>query len=84
MFGTLQDRLVKELKHAGLRHMATAKQWIREIYLPRHNGRFAKPAAVADKAFVAADPCVLVETLCVEDERVVGRDYTVTYRGLHL
>jgi len=84
MFGTLQDRLVKELKHAGLRDMATANQWIREIYLPRHNGRFAKPAAVTAKAFVAADPCILVETLCIEDERVVARDNTVTYRGLHL
>jgi hypothetical protein len=84
MFGTLQDRLVKELKHAGLRDIATANQWIREVYLPRHNGRFAKPAAVAEKAFVAVDPELLSEMLCIEEDRVVGRDNTVTYERLKL
>ncbi len=84
MFATLQDRLVKELKHAGLRDIAMANQWIREVYLPRHNARFAKPAAVADKAFVAAGPDLLSEALCIEEDRVVGRDNTVSYEGLKL
>ena len=65
MFATLQDRLVKELEHAGIRDVATANAWLREVYLPQHNARFAKPAAVAEKAFVAADPVVLREALCV-------------------
>jgi hypothetical protein len=84
MFGTLQDRLVKELKRAGLRDIETANAWIRNDYLPQHNARFAKPAAVAEKAFVAADPESLSETLCIEEERIVGRDNTVAYRGLRL
>ena len=84
MFGTLQDRLVKELKHAGVSDIATANQWLRTVYLPRHNARFAKPAALPEKAFVAADPALLSETLCIEEERVVGRDNTLSYRGLKL
>jgi hypothetical protein len=84
MFGTLQDRLVKELKHAGMGDIETANRWIREVYLPAHNARFAKPAAVAEKTFVAADPDLLTETLCIEDERVVGRDNTVAYDGRRL
>ena len=84
MFGTLQDRLVKELAHAGLQDIETANRWIREVYLPRHNARFAKPAALPETAFVAVDPALLRETLCVEEERVVGRDNTVTYRSLKL
>jgi len=84
MFGTLQDRLVKELAHAGIAEIETANRWIREVYLPVHNARFAKPAAVGEKAFVAADAAVLRETLCSEEERVVGRDNTVTYAGLRL
>lgn len=84
MFATLQDRLVKELAHAGLHAIDTANTWIREVYLPRHNARFAKPAALPEKAFVAADPALLAETLCVEEERVVGRDNTVAYRRLRL
>jgi hypothetical protein len=84
MFGTLQDRLVKELKHAGLRDIETTNRWIREVYLPRHNARFAKPATLPEKAFVAIDPELLRETLCIEEERVVGRDNTVAYRGVKL
>lgn len=84
MFGTLQNRLVKELKHAGIHDIECANRWIREVYLPQHNARFAKPAAVAEKAFVAADPNLLIETLCIEEERVVGRDNTVAYNGLRL
>src|SRR5262249_7543853 len=84
MFATLQDRLVKELDHAGLRDIETANRWIREVYLPRHNARFAKPAALPEKAFVAVDPALLRETLCSEEDRVVGRDNTVSYEGLKL
>src|SRR6201997_2566909 len=84
MFGTLQDRLVKELTHAGVSDVATANQWLREVYLPRHNARFARPAALPEKAFVAADPALLSEALCIEEERVVGRDNTLSYRGLKL
>jgi len=84
MFATLQDRLVKELEHAGIRDVATANAWLREVYLPQHNARFAKPAAVAEKAFVAADPVVLREALCVEEGRVVGHDNTVAYQGSKL
>jgi len=84
MFGTLQDRLVKELAHAGIADIATANRWLRAIYLPRHNARFAKPAALPESAFVAADPALLRETLCSEQERVVGRDNTVAYEGLKL
>jgi hypothetical protein len=52
--------------------------------LPRHNARFARPAALPEKAFVAADPTLLSETLCIEEERVVGRDNTVAYKSLRL
>jgi len=84
MFGTLQDRLVKELARAGIEDIETANRWIREVYLPAHNARFAKPAALAEKAFVAADAGGLRETLCSEADRVVGRDNTVSYGRLQL
>ena len=84
MFGTLQDRLPKELALAGIGDVASANRFIGEVYLPRHNKRFAKPAALAESAFVAADRSLLVETLCIEEERVVARDNTVAYRGRQL
>lgn len=85
MFGTLQDRLPKELKLAGIGDVEAANRFIREVYLPEHNARFAKPPALAESAFVAVrDPAGLTDILCVEEERVVARDNTVAYAGLKL
>jgi transposase len=85
MFGTLQDRLPKELKLAGISDIAAANRFIREVYLPAHNARFARPPAIAESAFVTIrDPAGPAEILCVEEERVVARDNTVAYAGLRL
>jgi transposase len=84
MFATLQDRLIKELAKAGIREPNAANAWIRNLYLPAHNARFATPAALADSAFVAADAALLSETLCIEEQRVVARDNTVAYDSRRL
>jgi hypothetical protein len=39
MFGTLQDRLTKELAKAGITESAAANAWIRDVYLPAHHVR---------------------------------------------
>jgi transposase len=84
MFATLQERLPKELKLASITDMEGANRFIAEVYLPRHNARFARPPEIADSAFVAADRAQLAEILCVEEERVVGRDNTVAWERLRL
>jgi transposase len=84
MFGTLQDRLPKELKLAGITDMEAANRFIRDVFLPAHNARFARPPEIAESAFVAAEAAVLREALCSEHERVVGRDNTVAYERLRL
>lgn len=84
MFGTLQDRLAKELTLAGIDDVESANRFIREVYLPAHNARFARPPALPESAFVAADKALLRETLCVRDERIVARDNTIAYAGLRL
>ena len=84
MFGTLQDRLAKELKLAGMADIEAANRFISEVYLADHNARFARPPEIAESAFVAADPARLAEILCIEEERIVARDNTVAYEGVRL
>ena len=84
LFSTLQDRLPKELALAGIADVEAANRFIRDVYLPAHNARFARPPEIAESAFVAADPTQLAETLCIEAERVVARDNTVAHAGLRL
>ena len=83
MFGTLQKRLPQELRLAAITDMASANRFLEEVYLPRHNARFARSTEAAGSAFVpfTGNPA---EILCVQEERVVGNDNTVRYKGLSL
>ncbi len=83
-FETLQDRLVKELKLAGIRDIETANRFIAEVYLPDHNSRFARAPESPDSAFVPARPEQVRDILCHQQERVVGNDNTVRYGNRHL
>jgi transposase len=83
-FGTLQDRLPKELALAGITTAEAANRFLREVYLPEHNGRFAVAAEQAGSAFVADAAGAHRDILCVHEERVVGNDNCVRYRGLSL
>ena len=84
MFGTLQDRLIKELALAGIDDAVTANAWIRDNFLPRHNARFVTPAALPDSAFASVEADRLIEALCLEEERTVGRDNTIAWNGMRL
>ena len=53
-FGTLQDRLPKELALAGIATVDAANRFIRTTYLPEHNARFGVPPEHPETAFVAA------------------------------
>ena len=83
-FQTLQDRLVKELKLAGITSIAAADAFLRDVYLPAHNARFAVEAAAPGSGFTAIPGVALDEILCVQEERLVGQDNCVSYRTLKL
>ena len=57
MFGTLQDRLIKELAKAGIADIAAANAWIREVYLPAHNQRFAAGRGGGQRLRHGERPC---------------------------
>jgi hypothetical protein len=83
MFGTLQKRLPQELRLAGITTMDEANRFLAKVFWPAHNARFAVSAEDAGSAFVpfAGD---LADILCIQDDRVVGNDNTVRYKGLTL
>ena len=83
-FGTLQDRLVKELKLGGITDIEAANAFIRNVYLPEHNARFVVEPAGEGSAFTPIPGVNLDEILCVQEERQVGNDNCVSYRTLKL
>lgn len=84
VFQTLQDRLVKELALAGITGVEAANRFLREVYIPAHNARFAVQAEQEGTAFVAIPGVDLNEILCIQEERQVGNDNTVTFHRLCL
>ena len=79
MFGTLQKRLPQELRLAGITEIDEANRFLKEVYLPQHNARFALPAEVEGSAFVSFAGA-LDDILCVHEERTVSNDNTVRYK----
>jgi len=83
-FRTLQDRLPKELRLAGVTTVAGANVWLREIYMAEHNRLFAIEPLEEGSAFAADMAGVWRDTLCVIEERIVANDNTVAWGGRRL
>ncbi|MGQ0665137.1 MAG: ISNCY family transposase [Pseudomonadota bacterium] len=84
MFQTLQGRLPQELKLNGIPTIAAANRYLREVFLPDFNHRFAVAPAEPGTAFIAYVGRPLAEILCRQEERTVGNDNTVRYKRLSL
>ena len=77
--GTLQDRLVKELRLAGVSDIAAANAFA-EQYRHVHNEKFAvTPRSSADAHRPVAVHEALDHAFCVKSERVVSRALSVQY-----
>jgi hypothetical protein len=77
---TLQDRLVKELRLAGVETIAAGNAFL-PGFMARHNARFAKVPARPDDLHrpLNVEPDRLADILCYRDKRYVGRDLTLKH-----
>ncbi len=77
----MQDRLPKELALAGITTVAAANRRLAETYWPAHNTAFAVAPAEAGSAFVLDRTGRVRKILCLQEERRVGNNNTVEWRG---
>jgi len=78
---TFQDRLVNELRVAGITTLAAANHYLTGQFVPQHNATFARAPRDPASAFVPLGTVELDGILCHEEARVVARDNTVTIGG---
>lgn len=84
LWGTFQDRLVRELRLADVHTLAEANQFL-EAYLPHHNQRFAVPPALPGSAYRSLPAGFPREQVfCFKFERAVAADNTVQCAGHRL
>jgi transposase len=74
---TFQDRLVNELRVAGISTIPAANRYLLAHFVPQHNTTFARVPRDPASAFVPLGSVDLDTILCHEEERVVARDNTV-------
>ncbi|MBO0699844.1 MAG: ISNCY family transposase, partial [Zavarzinella sp.] len=81
LFGTLQDRWVKELRLANVATIDEANDRLERL-VPEHNRRFARPPRQAVDQHRPLGPGHRLEAiLSVQAERVVSNDYVVRFEN---
>lgn len=82
LFGTLQDRLVKELRLAGISDIAAANSFLRDVFLPAFNTRFCvPPRSAVDLHGALQNADDLLAILSVQSTRYVNRDFTIRFQN---
>jgi hypothetical protein len=81
-FQTDQDRLVKQLRLAGIRTLEAANAFLEAEYWPEWNTKFARPAAEFPNLHRAVTEHLDVAAILSHvEQRVVENDYTFSFAG---
>ena len=81
LWGTLQDRLVSELRLAGASDQAAANAVLKK-FIASFNRRFAKPAAVEPSAWRQLNDIDVIRACSLSYETKVQNDNTVRMQGM--
>jgi len=82
LFGTLQDRLVKEMRLAGVSTIEQANRFLQEVFVPSWEQRFAVAPRQGRDAHRRLRPeHRLEQILSVRVPRSVAHDYTIRWAG---
>lgn len=82
LFGTLQDRLIKEMRVAGIDSMEAANRFLEEVFIPFWNERFTvEPATAVDVHRPLYGDVDLQRLFAETEERVVRSDFTFRYKN---
>lgn len=82
LFETLQDRLVKEMRLLGISTKKEGTRYFREIYIPKHNNRFAiAPKDRASMHRVLSSSEDLTRIFTIQSQRHVSKGLVVQYKN---
>jgi len=80
--GTLQDRLIKELRLANISSIEAANAFAAS-FIEKHNQRFAKPPALADDAHRKSLPDAEILSLIFshQEDRILSKNLELSYQN---
>jgi hypothetical protein len=83
LFGTLQDRMIKEMRLVCIKLRDKANAFIHEKYIPDHNRRFSVPAKNTNDAHRPLTNELrtkLSSIFSIQSKRKVHNDYTIQFK----
>lgn len=83
LFGTLQDRMVKEMRLAGIKTRDAANRFVDETYRHSHNQKFSVPpknAHDAHRPLSDGEQAKLSAIFSIQSTRKVNNDYTIQFK----
>ena len=83
MNGTLQRRLVKEMRLNKINTIEDANKFLKEVFIPKFNRQFAvapKKENDLHQQLSAGEKNNLDKILSIQSERVINNDYTVQFK----
>jgi hypothetical protein len=84
LFGTLQDRLVKEMRVADISSMEEGNRFLDEVFLPIWQTRFTvEPREPMSALRPLADDTDLLRLFAETDQRTIREDFTFRYANCH-
>jgi hypothetical protein len=84
VFRTLQDRLIKELRLAGIRAAEEANVFLKDLFIPRFNERFGRtPSNPSDlhRKLGEREQLGLSRIFCRMELRTLRNDFTIPFRN---
>lgn len=82
LFGTFQDRLIKELRLKGISTIKEANDFLETEFLPKFNQRFQKQAkkkADFHQPLTVKDN--LLKSFSIKSERLINNDFTIRFKS---
>ena len=85
LFDTLQDRLVKELRLAGISTAEEANMFVKRTFIPKFNSKFSvapQKKGNLHKPLTEREKQNLDKIFSIRNYRVVNNDFTIKFKGI--
>jgi transposase len=77
-FGTMQGRLVPELRRAQAKSYEDANRYLQDVFIPKYNRCFGVPPTETGSAFIPVVGMDLERIFALRHERTVNKDNTIS------
>src|SRR3989344_9535995 len=84
LFGTLQDRLIKELRLANISSITEANKFLKEVFIPKFNLKFSvTPAMEGDvhRQLTQEEKKDLKSIFSIKSQRRINSDFTIQFKS---